>query len=73
MPITRSGYAPPRGTREQRGYGYQHQKLRAATSHAVAAGNVRCARCHQPIHPGQAWDLDHTDYGPEGSVIADPA
>ena len=44
-------------------YGYHHQRERAAWAPLVATGQVRCTGpqgCHQPIHPGQAWDLGHT-------------
>jgi hypothetical protein len=30
----------------------------------VAAGGVRCARCGDPIAPGEPWDLDHRDGSP---------
>lgn len=60
MPITRHGYATPRGSTVQRGYGQAHRITRAALTPIVATGNVKCARCRQPIRPGQAWDLDHT-------------
>lgn len=45
----------------QRGYGLAHQRLRKQWASKVAAGGVVCARCGKYIHPGQAWDLDHTD------------
>jgi hypothetical protein len=44
-----------------RGYGSRHQQLRASWRPLVQAGQVACARCGQPIQPGQAWDLDHAD------------
>ena len=47
-----------------RGYGWQHQQLRARWKPKVDAGKVDCARCHQPIIPnptefGDGWQLDH--------------
>lgn len=50
-----------RGTSAERGYGADHQARRAERAEDVAAGIVDCARCHQPIRPGEAWDLGHTD------------
>lgn len=61
MPITRHGYAAPRGTTSQRGYGSAHQRTRIAIAQSVNAGHARCARCGKPIRVGQPWDLDHTD------------
>lgn len=63
-------YETDRGTATARGYGYQHQQLRASWQPRVDAGTVPCARCHQLIQPGQRWALDHHDddrsqyYGP---------
>ena len=54
-------YEQTRGTRQQRGYDRHHDKLRAQWAPQVATGQVNCARCHQPIHPGAPWHLDHTD------------
>jgi len=49
-----------RGTREQRGYGAQHQAERQRIQDQMDQGDTfTCARCHQPITPGQAWHLDH--------------
>ncbi|KZE90634.1 hypothetical protein AVP41_00153 [Microbacterium sp. TNHR37B] len=52
-----------RGTRQQRGYNGNHDRLRAEWAPIVAAGTVRCANptCGRPIRPGQAWDLGHTE------------
>jgi hypothetical protein len=50
-----------RGTRQARGYGATHDRLRQRWAPHVAAGSVRCARCGKPITPGTPWDLDHTD------------
>jgi hypothetical protein len=48
-------------TTTSRGYGTTHQKIRKTWEPKVAAGNILCARCHQPIHPDHPWDLGHTD------------
>ena len=53
--------APRQLSREQRGYGRHHKALRKRWEPKVAAGVVNCARCGKPIHPGELWDLDHTD------------
>lgn len=50
-----------RATRQQRGYGRDHYRLRDALAPRVEAGLERCARCKQQILPGQAWHLDHSD------------
>lgn len=56
-----------RGTRQQRGYDAAHDRARTAWAPRVATGTVRCAsphclRPHDPlIHPGEAWDLGHTE------------
>jgi hypothetical protein len=53
-----------------RGYGGVHQARRAQLAPYVAAGMARCSICHQPIVPGQKWDLDHT---PDKSGYRGPA
>lgn len=50
-----------RGTTTQRGYGHQHQTLRKQWAPKVATGTVPCARCGEPINPGEPWDLGHAD------------
>src|SRR5262245_4215339 len=45
-------------------YGRTHRKLRQALASRVATGTVECARCHQPILRGEAWDLGHIDGSP---------
>ena len=49
------------GDTTARGYGWLHQRTRAAWAPLVAAGQVCCARCGHPIVPGQPWDLGHTE------------
>lgn len=49
-----------RGTRQERGYGATHARLRAEWAPLVATGHVKCARCREPIAGDAAWDLDHT-------------
>src|SRR6185436_12526833 len=50
-----------RPTPAQRGYGEQHQQLRKRLSGLVLAGGVACARCGDPIQPGERWDPGHVD------------
>lgn len=56
-----------RGSRQARGYDADHDRLRAEWVPIVATGTVRCANpdCLRPqdplIHPGEPWDLGHTD------------
>lgn len=40
-------------------YGLEHRRARAAWAPHVAAGDVPCARCGEPIAPSAVWDLDH--------------
>lgn len=50
-----------RGTRQQRGYGKDHEAERARWTPLVATGNVKCWRCGDYIEAGAAWDLGHDD------------
>jgi hypothetical protein len=50
-----------RGSRQQRGYDAEHDRLRARWKPKVERCEVDCARCGQRIWLGQAWHLDHTD------------
>ena len=54
-------YEQSRGSRQERGYDRQHDQLRRQWAPHVAAGQVDCWRCGQPITPGQLWDLGHRD------------
>lgn len=66
-----------KGTTTERGYGWQHQKLRERWKPQVNALQVSCARCGQLIVPnpalkGDGWDLGHNEdrsgyQGPEHS------
>lgn len=59
----------PRPTSTQRGYTYQHQKLRQKAAREVAAGLAYCWRCLSEgkskqeawISPDEDWDLGHDD------------
>lgn len=60
-----------RGSREERGYGYEHRKERARLQSYMDAGvRFRCWRCGRPINP-KRWQLGHCDvdrakyHGPE--------
>lgn len=50
-----------RGTRTQRGYGTDHDRLRARWAPLVATGLIQCWRCHLLIPAGAPWDLGHDD------------
>lgn len=50
-----------RGSRQQRGYTADHDRLRRRYAPLVATGQATCARCGQPIDPNEPWDLGHTD------------
>ena len=46
---------------EARGYGFAHRARRRALAPVVASGKAVCARCLEPIVPGDEWHLDHSD------------
>lgn len=50
-----------RGRRQARGYGAGHDRLRRRLMPTVQQGHTNCARCGQPIQPGEQWALDHND------------
>jgi hypothetical protein len=49
------------GDTTRRGYGTQHQRIRAYWKPLVATGRELCRRCEEPILPGEPWDLGHDD------------
>ena len=48
-----------RASAAKRGYGRAHRAVRNRMKPAVEAGTTTCARCGEPIRPGQAWAPDH--------------
>ena len=55
----RTAHEAARGTREDRGYGREHKRLRALLAPKVASGCVLCWRCGKPIPAGAVWHLGH--------------
>lgn len=49
------------GSTTARGYGWQHQRLRAYWKPIVERGEASCPRCGLPIPPEGPWDLGHTE------------
>lgn len=70
---------PSKGSREARGYGWPHRKLREQYIPLVKSGKANCWRCGDPIHPDAKWDLGHDDLdrnhyrGPEHALAKDCA
>ncbi|SRX93573.1 hypothetical protein MSP7336_01812 [Mycobacterium shimoidei] len=52
---------PSKGTTNQRGYDYRHQRLRKQFEPLVRSGRAVCWRCGLPIKPDAKWDLGHDD------------
>lgn len=50
-----------RGTTTQRGYGTPHKAERARWATILTQQPTPCARCGTPIHPGEPFDLGHTE------------
>lgn len=51
-----------RGSREERGYGAEHQQRRYVLERARRRGlQMVCAKCSEPISEDQPWHLGHTD------------
>lgn len=53
---------PSAGNTTARGYGHIHQQKRAEWQKVIDAGAADCARCSDPIKPGDDWDLGHDDH-----------
>lgn len=60
-PTHAAEYEQKRGTRQQRGYTAEHDRLRAQLAPLVAQGRAICHRCRKPIDPAEPWDLGHND------------
>lgn len=60
-PQHQSAHDKRRGTTTQRGYGAQHKALRNHYAHILTTTALPCARCGEPIQPGEPFDLGHTD------------
>jgi len=59
-PTCQAAYDAERGTAEQRGYGRDHRRLRAAYARRMAEGETFiCRHCGQVVTP--PWDLGHND------------
>jgi hypothetical protein len=54
-----------RGSRQQRGYDREHDKLRAWWAPRVATGTVTCWRCGERIAGDEPFDLGHDDQNRE--------
>lgn len=53
-------YDRKRGTRQQRGYDNNHDRLRATWQARLDQGErINCATCGKPINP-KSWDLGHS-------------
>ena len=51
-----------RGSRQQRGYDAEHDRLRRVWAKRIASAPVTCARgCGTTLTTGDDWHLDHTD------------
>jgi hypothetical protein len=60
--VSRNGTRSSNKPRNLR-YGTDHQRMRRQVAREVALGLHSCARCGEPVLPGDAWHLDHADDG----------
>jgi hypothetical protein len=56
-------YEQQRGSRQARGYGMTHDRLRRSWARRLADGElVFCWRCGHRVFADSAWDLGHDDH-----------
>lgn len=72
-PTHNSEHEKQRGSREERGYGAEFQRLRRAWAKEVAKGTVPCGRCGKLIHPNTPFHLDHDDNDRNNLTLATPS
>jgi hypothetical protein len=60
-PTHRRAHEQARGSRQQRGYDSNHDRLRAEWAPKVKTGRVICWRCRQLITADEPWQLGHDD------------
>ncbi len=60
-PTHTRGREHARGSRQDRGYDAEHDRVRRAWAPRVALGLVQCWRCRRLIAGNEPWDLGHDD------------
>ena len=66
-------YEQSRGTKADRGYGADYQRLRVKWAKRIATRIVNCKRCRQWINPAESWHLDHDDNDRNNLALAAPS
>ena len=66
-------YEQSRGTKAERGYGADYQRLRIKWAKRIAVGIVNCKRCRKWINPAESWHLDHDDNDRNDLRLAAPS
>jgi hypothetical protein len=66
-------YEKSRGTKAERGYGVDYQRLRTKWGKRIAEGVVNCKRCRRWINPTEPWHLDHDDNDRNNLSLAAPS
>ena len=66
-------YEKSRGTKAERGYGADYQRLRLKWALRIAKGIVNCRRCKRWINPAEVWHLDHDDRDRNDLKLAAPS